>query len=511
LRNNGWIRAALFPFQRFGNRSRCTSGHPNSFFLSRQGTMAAKKSMDRNLETAKPSLASRRLLVTNRATGGNSPARIRLTNGSGPLDNRMTTLCKNKRDQMRNLRCAAVALGMAFACAGSLLAAPRTPAQAEKIAEKVLAHAIIIDTHADTPQMMLDDGYDVADPNSPYMISIPKMRQGHMGAEFMSIWVDVDWPRQDLVHRALDLIDAVNAQVALHSNSLELARTAGDIERIHARGKIAFLMGLEGGHIIEDDPRMLDIFYKLGVRYMTLTHTKNTGWAGSSGDQDPSKGLNDFGRQIVARMNRLGMMVDISHVSDKTFYDAVAASRAPVIASHSSCRALCPAPRDMTDDMIRALAKNGGVIDINYYPPFLDPDFARARHQVSGRIDAAVNAEKERLAKEGKHMSYARETAIDHKYEAGIPLPDYTRIVDHIDHAVKVGGIDHVGLGSDFDGVDCIPRGMEDASKIPNLVREMARRGYSAEDIEKVMGGNVLRVMRQVEEVAKTIQSEGGK
>ncbi|HLY59280.1 MAG TPA: dipeptidase [Terriglobia bacterium] len=408
-------------------------------------------------------------------------------------------------------RCATALLFFSFTLATPVFGAERTPAEAEKVAQQLLAHAIIIDTHADTPQMMLDEGYDVADPNSPYMISIPKMRQGHMGAEFMSIWVDTDWPRQDLIHRALDLIDAVNTQVALHSDSLELARATSDIERIHAKKKIAFLMGVEGGHIIEDDLRMLDVFYSLGVRYMTLTHTKNTEWADSSGDKPKWNGLTDFGRQVVERMNRLGMMVDISHVSDKTFYDAVAASKAPVIASHSSCRALCDAPRDMTDDMIRALAKNGGVMDINFYTAFLDPEYARKHHQVSGSMDAAVKAARDRLAGEGKHLSYAQEVAIEQKFEADIPLPDYTRIVDHIDHAVKVGGVDHVGLGSDFDGVDSIPRGMEDASKIPNLVREMARRGYSAEDMEKILGGNVMRVMRQVEEVARNIQSEGGK
>lgn len=408
-------------------------------------------------------------------------------------------------------RCATALLILSLTLISPVLGAERTPAEVEKIAQQVLAHAIIIDTHADTPQMMLDEGYDVADPNSPYMISIPKMRQGHMGAEFMSIWVDTDWPRQDLIHRALDLIDAVNTQVALHSDSLELARTADDIVRIHRKNKIAFLMGVEGGHILEDDLRMLDVFYALGVRYMTLTHTKNTEWADSSGDKARWNGLTDLGRQVVERMNRLGMMVDISHVSDKTFYDAVADSKAPIIASHSSCRALCDAPRDMTDDMIRALAKNGGVMDINYYTAFLDPGFARAHHQVSDKMDAAVKAARDRLAGEGKHLSYAQEVAIEHKFEADIPLPDYTRIVDHIDHAVKVGGVDHVGLGSDFDGVDSIPRGMEDASKIPNLVREMARRGYSAEDMEKILGGNVLRVMRQVEEIALKIQSEGGK
>jgi membrane dipeptidase len=391
---------------------------------------------------------------------------------------------------------------LAAALAGSAVAAERSSADAEKVAQQVLAHAIIIDTHADTPQMMLDEGYDLAQQSSPYMISIPKMREGQLGAEFMSIWVDTEWPREDLIHRALDMIDTVNQQVARYPRDLALAGTADDVVRIHRQGKLAILMGLEGGHIIEDDLRALDIFYRLGVRYMTLTHTKDTSWAGSSGEKT-DKGLTEFGRQVVERMNRLGMMVDISHVSDKTFYDVLAATRAPVIASHSSCRALCDAPRNMTDDMIRALAKNGGVMDINFYSAFLDQDFANARHKVSDPMEAAVKAARERLAKEGKRLSYAEEVQIDQKFEATLPLPGYTRIVDHIDHAVKVGGIDHVGLGSDFDGVDSIPKGMEDCSKIPNLVRELARRGYSAKDIEKIVGGNLLRVMRKVEEVAR--------
>lgn len=398
-----------------------------------------------------------------------------------------------------------------FAALAPLPGTQRSPAEAERIAKQVLAHAIIIDTHADTPQLMLDNGYDLADPHSPYMISIPKMRQGHLGAEFMSIWVDTDWPSQDLIHRAIDLMDAVNQQVALHSDSLEAARTADDIVRIHNENKIAILMGVEGGHIIENDLRALDIFYRLGARYMTLTHTKNTGWADSSGDKPGVNGLTDFGRQVVERMNRLGMMVDISHVSDATFYAAIAASRAPLIASHSSCRALCNAPRDMTDDMIRALAKNGGVIDINYYSAFVDQDFANAQHKVSDQMNAAVKAAGDKLAREGKRLTYLQETEIQQKVEANIPPPSFTRIADHIDHAVKIGGIDHVGLGSDFDGVDAIPRGMEDCSKLPNLVRELARRGYGVQDLNKILGGNLLRVMRQVEQVSRTMQAEGEK
>jgi membrane dipeptidase len=219
--------------------------------------------------------------------------------------------------------------------------------------------------------------------------------------------------------------------------------------------------------------------------------------------------LSHFGREIVARMNRLGMMVDISHVSDKTFYDAVAASHAPVIASHSSCRALCDAPRDMTDDMIRTLAKNRGVMDINFYSAFLDNRFRVSRAALSKQIDAALAAARAERAKQGKRLSYAEETAIQQRLEANLPQPSFTVIADHIDHAVKIGGIDHVGLGSDFDGIDASPKGMEDVSKLPDLVRELARRGYTEQDLEKILGGNVLRVMRRVEEVSKEMQSEG--
>ena len=398
-----------------------------------------------------------------------------------------------------------------FLSASSSAAKGRASSQAETVANRALERAIVIDTHADTPQMMLDENYDLADPASPYMVSIPKMRQGHMGAEFFSIWVDVNWPKLDLIHRALDLIDVVASQVAVHSDSLQLARTTAEIESIHRRQKIAILMGIEGGHIIENDLRVLDIYYQLGARYMTLTHTKNTEWADSSGDRPQHNGLTDFGRQVVARMNLLGMMVDISHVSDKTFFDAIAASKAPLIASHSSCRALCDAPRDMTDEMIRALARNGGVMDINFYSAFLDQGFKDAYDKVAKAMQAEVGAVREQRAKEGKHLTYAEETKIRRKYQAGLPLPSLSVIADHIEHAVKVGGIDHVGLGSDFDGVDSIPRGMEDCSKIHDLARELARRGYSEEDLIKILGGNVLRVMREVEQAAQRLQQNGGK
>jgi membrane dipeptidase len=354
--------------------------------------------------------------------------------------------------------------------------------------------------------MMLDEGYDLAQPESPYMVSIPKMRQGHLGAEFFSIWVDVTWPKQDLIHRALDLIDVVNEQVARHSDVLGMATTADEIVRLHLQGKFAILMGVEGGHIIEDDLRVMDIYSRLGVRYMTLTHTANTDWADSSGDQPKWNGLTDLGKQVVERMNRLGMMVDISHVSDKTFYDALAVSKAPVIASHSSCRALCNVPRNMSDDMIRALARNGGVMDINFYSGFLSQAYADANKKVEKQLNAELAAARARYASQGKRLPYPEEQKIERSVLKNLPAPSYTAIADHIDHAVQVGGVDHVGLGSDFDGIDSAPVGMEDVSKLPDLVRELARRGYSEQDLKKILGGNLLRVMRQVERVSRDMR-----
>ena len=409
---------------------------------------------------------------------------------------------------MHSARKTAMTLLLSLVVAPRLRAAERTRAEAEKVTARVLEHAIVIDTHEDTPQPLLEAGYDLADPASPYMVSIPKMRQGHVGAAFFSIWVDVKWPQGGLIQRALDLIDVVDEQVARHSDALGLATTAEAIVRLHREGKIAILMGLEGGHMIRNDLRVLDNYYRLGARYMTLTHTANTDWADSSSGKPQANGLTDFGREVVARMNRLGMMVDVSHVSDTTFYAALAASKAPVIASHSSCRALCNQKRNMSDEMIRALAKNGGVIQINFYSAFLDEGYASAAKKVSRQIDAAAAAERKKYARQGRQLPWTEETKIIRKFTADIPAPSLGRVADHIDHAVQVGGVDHVGLGSDYDGITSAPRGLEDVSKIPDLVTELARRGYSEEDLEKILGGNLLRVMRQVEQVARQMQNE---
>jgi membrane dipeptidase len=260
-------------------------------------------------------------------------------------------------------------------------------------------------------------------------------------------------------------------------------------------------MGVEGGHMIENDLRLLDILYRLGGRYLTLTHMVSLDWADSSSDKPRANGLSDFGRQVVARLNQLGMMVDISHVSDKTFADTLAVTKAPVIASHSSCRALADNPRNLSDDMIRQLAQNGGVIQINFYSPYLDQAYAEARRKTSEPRRAEIRAARQQFAQDRQRLAQEIDK-IDARYEAQLPVPSFTRIADHIDHAVQVGGIEHVGLGSDFDGIDSKPRGMEDVSKLPNLVRELARRGYSETDLERILGGNLLRVMRQVEEVS---------
>ncbi len=337
--------------------------------------------------------------------------------------------------------------------------------------------AILIDTHNDIPSFTVD-GADIG--NSPKNhTDIPRLREGGVGAIFFSVYVAPTYVNGNhSANRALQMIDTVYHDVIdRYPDTFQLALTAADIERAHRNGKIAALMGLEGGHAIEDSTRLLRDYYRLGVRYMTLTHWNTNSWADSSGDiNDPKiqhhNGLTPLGRDIVHEMNHLGMMVDISHVADKTFYDAVETSEAPVIASHSSCRAVTNAPRNMTDDMIRALAQKGGVIQININCGFISQKSA----------DAPKNGP--------------------------VPRATLADVVAHIDHAREVGGIDAVGIGTDFDGITCTPEGLDDVSKFPNLTRALLEKGYSPADIKKIYGGNTLRLMRQVEQVAERLQHE---
>jgi membrane dipeptidase len=384
-------------------------------------------------------------------------------------------------------------------------------ANQKKIDSKVKAitkSAILIDTHNDIPSFTVD-GADIGKSPKNHT-DIPRLRQGGVGAVFFSVYVDAKYVNGNhSVNRALQMIDTVYHDIIdRYPNDFMLALSAADIKKAHRKHKIAALMGIEGGHAIEDSPRLLRDYYKLGVRYMTLTHFNTNNWADSSGDiDDPGiqhhNGLTPFGKDVVREMNRLGMMVDISHVADKTFYDALETSQAPIIASHSACRAVTNVPRNMTDEMIVALARKGGVIQINIYCSFISQKSADAMERLHLRErsrqlqkqyendPAKLKSELDALAEEEKRAQI-RATLDD--------------VVAHIDHVRQIAGIDAIGIGSDFDGITCTPEGLDDVSKFPNLTRALLEKGYSASDIKKVYGGNTLRVMGEVEKVAAHMQ-----
>jgi membrane dipeptidase len=384
-------------------------------------------------------------------------------------------------------------------------------ARADEIAErarKLHFSSIVLDTHDDTTQRFFSKDFDIAKRNAGGSIDIPRMREGGMNAIFFSIWIDGRIMGPPAIQKALDQIDAVHESVRRNSKDMMFCRTADDVRRAHAQGKIAALIGVEGGHMLGNDIRMVRIFGDLGVRYMTLSHFYNDEWADSSTDKPAHNGLTDYGKDIVREMNRQGIMVDISHVSDKTFYDALEVSKAPLMASHSSCRALCDHVRDMSDDMIKALAAKGGVIQINYEVSFIDQAYKDASDKLSGGVVAIVDQLKKECGDDeacmGKKMNEMHDKAVA---DGKLPHVSWERIIDHIDHAVKLVGADHVGLGSDFDGAS-MPEGMEDASKLPKITEALMRRGYQDEDIRKILGGNLLRVMEQNEKVSRELQAQ---
>jgi membrane dipeptidase len=377
--------------------------------------------------------------------------------------------------------------------------------------------AIVVDTHADTPQRFLDEGFDIgsADTNDVGHLSLDKARRGNLGAEFFSIWVDPETNQGHFAQHTFDLIDSVYEQAARHPDRMMMAFSVADIERAHKEHKLSALMGIEGGHSIENDMHLLRDYYRLGVRYMTLSWSNTNEWADSSGDITDEKvqhhnGLTDFGKQVVLEMNRLGMMVDISHVADKTFWDAIATTKAPVIASHSSARALADAPRNMTDDMLRAVAKNGGVVQVNFFSGFDDQTFLNRVKDQSKDQAAAIQKYVDHLKADGKAINYVEIDRIEREWMAMIPRPPFKVLIDHIDHIAKVAGVDHVGLGSDFDGVSgAMPQGMDSAADLPKITQALLDRGYSAQDIHKILGGNLLRVFGEVERVSRQMRSGG--
>jgi membrane dipeptidase len=393
--------------------------------------------------------------------------------------------------------------------AGGVLFARRSPADpVSERARKLHFSSIVLDTHDDTTQRLMTAGFDLGQRHPDGHIDIPRMREGGMNAIFFSIWIDGRVMGAPAVQKAIDQIDAVHQAVATHPKDLVLCTTAEQVRKAHAEGKIAALIGVEGGHMIGNDIRVLRTFGDLGVRYMTLTHFYNDEWADSSTATPEHNGLTDFGREIVREMNRQGIMVDISHVSDKTFYDALEVSKAPLIASHSSCRALCNHVRDMSDDMIKALAAKGGVIQINYEESFIDQAYKDASDKAMGGVVEQLNKFEKECNNDqtcvGQKLSEMQKTMIA---EGKLPHVSWERIIDHIDHAAKLVGADHVGLGSDFDGAT-MPEGMDDCTHLPQITEALMRKGYSDADIRKILGGNLLRVMEANERVSRELQAQ---
>ncbi len=385
----------------------------------------------------------------------------------------------------------------------------------ERLWKRALAihrKAIIVDTHNDITSFMTDEDYDIGTSSiGKYHTDLARMKEGGLTAEFFSVYVDRKYATAGgSARRAMDMIDMVYRAAEKYPNQLMMATSVADIRRAKREGKVAALMGIEGGHAIENSLSALRDFYRLGIRYMTLTHNNTNDWADACCDTAKHNGLSDYGKEVVREMNRLGMFVDISHVSDKTMSDVLDISTAPVIASHSSARALSNHRRNIPDELLRRIAKNGGVVMINFYPAFIDEKVRVANEERNTRLKTQYDELNERYKNDPKQLE--EET---NKLNAANPLPSspLSVLIDHIDHVAKVAGIDHVGIGSDFDGVPFLPEGMKDISQLPNITYELLKRGYSENDIRKVLGENLLRAFAEAERVAhtpsRTISGEG--
>jgi membrane dipeptidase len=379
----------------------------------------------------------------------------------------------------------------------------------EKLWKKALEiqrKSIVVDTHNDILSFMTDENYDIGVSSvGKYHTDIARMKQGGLTAEFFSVYIDRKYVTQGgSARRALDMIDYVYRAAEKYPNDFMLAYSAADIRRAKRENKIAALMGIEGGHAIEDSLMALRDFYRLGVRYMTLTHNNTNNWADSCCDDAKHNGLSDFGKDVVREMNRIGMLVDVSHVSDKTMSDVLDISSAPVIASHSSARALGDRTRNIPDELLRRFAKNGGVVMVNFFPGFIDPKAILASRERDVRLKPQMDALKLQYKDDAKKLEEEQ-----NKLLAANPLPPtpLSVLIDHFDHIAKVAGVDHVGIGSDFDGVSSLPVGMEDISKLPNITYELLKRGYSERDVRKILGENFLRAFAEAERVAANSRS----
>ena len=389
-----------------------------------------------------------------------------------------------------------------FLCAAVAADEPkRQPVVLTDEARAIHRDALLVDGHNDLPWQFREKKdlgfrtFDISRPQKTLHTDIPRLREGGVGAQFWAAFVPVETRKKGTaVRMTLEQIDVIHRFVKAYPADLEFARSAADIDRIRKTGKIASLIGVEGGHSIDDSLGVLRTYYDLGVRYMTLTHSETLDWADSATDKPKSNGLSPFGEEVVREMNRLGMLVDLSHVSADTMRHALKVTTAPVIFSHSSALAKADHPRNVPDDVLKMMPKNGGVVMVNFYSGFLVPEAARLRRQMFE--DARVLKEKYPDEKEFQ-------VAID-QYRKDHPIPRGTihDAVDHIEHIIKIAGIDHVGLGSDFDGIDSVPVQLEDVSKYPLITQELLNRGYSKDQIIKVLGTNFMRVFRAAEKAA---------
>ena len=374
--------------------------------------------------------------------------------------------------------------------------------------------AIVIDAHADTPQRFLDENWDFTGPLEGGMLNYETARQGNLAAQFLAMWVDHNqYAPNQAAHRTLALIESTLNQIRNHPDKLQLCLSSNDILAAHTDGKLGILIGIEGGHSIENSLGRLRHYHRLGARYMTLTWSNTNDWADSSGDiNDPTilrhNGLTPFGKQVVEEMNSLGMMIDISHASDKTFWDVIRLTGAPIIASHSSARTLTQSHRNLTDEMLRAIAKNNGVIMVNFFPAFIDEDWRKAwaaQSEERRRAQATTAAP----YKASRHpVPFHVSDKIDREFAARIGRAPFDSLITHFDHIIKVAGINHVGIGTDFDGIPVPPQGIDSAADLPKITAALMARGYTAEDMRKLLGGNLLRVFNEVQaSAAKTTGS----
>lgn len=373
-------------------------------------------------------------------------------------------------------------------------------------AKALHADAIVLDTHSDTTQRLVS-GMRFAERHDDGHMDLPRIREGGLDAVFLAVWMGRTEGEGRAVRKAVDQLDAIHAAIEASPGDLVLATTSGQVRAAADAGQVAVLIGIEGGHIIEEDLAALRVFHRLGARYMSLTHSFHTTWADSAGTDRPLDplhgGLTDLGRDVVREMNRLGMMIDVSHVSDDTFWDAIEASRAPILASHSSARVVADHARNMTDDMLRAVAEGGGVVQINFYPWYIDPEKVAVAAELRPRV-AAIYEEY------ADDPGRAREERIALFRERDPGPTEASVVIDHFEHVLAVIGPDHVGIGADWDGVPELPVGLEDCSTLERITIELLRRGHSEETVRKVLGENLLRVLDEVDRVGRELRGEGG-